>query len=241
LPNLCRVCLGGRYSRNDAASRTRSGELNGGRAAPEKLAALTTTTQIVGPKMAIAGTRIGKATRCAFRLDAASIPSDPGASLLASRAIKAPRCREHGLSFCAFPRGSCDTRGTEAVTTGRVCWRREASGGTQCAYSPWVTQPVCSSHVRVVENLRCGRTQAGEVWAANEAHAVHRNNDPGLVWHWAAADSRWWLLRYSVAGWIPPRRRTDSLRWFIWGELSPAVSLGACVQRSSVVCCSHPV
>lgn len=41
--------------------------------------------------MAIAGTRIGKAARCAFRLDAASIhvwhpgiPSDPGASLLAS-------------------------------------------------------------------------------------------------------------------------------------------------------------
>jgi hypothetical protein len=109
------------------------------------------------------------------------------------------------------------------VTTGRVCWRREASGGMQCAYSPWVTQPVCSSHVRVVENLRCGRTQAGEVWAANEAHAVHRNNDPGLVWHWghwAAADSRWWLLRYFVAGWIPPRRRTDSLRWFIWGAKS---------------------
>jgi hypothetical protein len=67
---------------------------------------LTTTTQIVGPKMAIAGTRIGKATRCAFRLDAASIPSDPGASLLASRAIKAikaPRCREHGLGFALSP------------------------------------------------------------------------------------------------------------------------------------------
>lgn len=63
----------------------------------------------------------------------------------------------------------------------------QASAAQLCA--------VCSSHVRVVENLWCGRTQAGEVWAANEAHAVHRNNDPGLVWHWAAAGSRWWLLR----------------------------------------------
>lgn len=59
---------------------------------------------------------------------------------------------------------------------------------------PWCVLLTCQSCRESSVRSHAGRP-AGEVWAANEAHAVHRNNDPGLVWHWAAADSRWWLLR----------------------------------------------
>jgi hypothetical protein len=123
-------------------------------------------------------------TRCAFRLEAASIQTaDPGASLLASDAIKAPRCREHGLGSVPSPEAivtrNARKRGLRAEMLEASGRRRNALWSTCLAV---VTQRwSCSSHVSVDENLRRGRTQAGEVWAANEAHAVHRNTDPGLV------------------------------------------------------------
>jgi hypothetical protein len=127
----------------------------GASCASEKLASVDelTTTQILGPKLAIAGTRIGKAARYAFRLDAASIRRYNQIPvrhywLALSSAIRAPRCRERGLGSALFPRGNRDTRCTKAATAGVFCWRREQPAA-ECSSSSsvhirrawwWVTQ-----------------------------------------------------------------------------------------------------